>query len=1144
MSTADPDNHGSRSTPHPQPTRPIDATKGLALFLNKRIPGQKLWGARAGPDESEPVAAPALVDEQPFDESPSKPKIPPVSRLPLATARRNPHSSRNELQLAANAVQRWRLHVKNRVTARQAPIVHQRRTQRSAFRQWRQAYRGRHVEWRLEVKADVHLQYSRSGRALRAWRRYVELRREKAVERQNVLRIASTFRMRRTWAVWQSRIRRLCSQRAAEDEAKQLGERNSLRSAFHTWRVARSRRVLESRALHRAVQVFQRILAAKCLRQWHAQFQARLLAEEKWRTAEAFDCRRKCKLAISAWKAYVTVRQRKEHQLQAGLVLRNRHLAALVLKRWLARSRDIKQESNLEKLGAHHYAAVAFRKCVAVWRERCAISAAARMMTVELEAELDRARLLRVLHSWKKLLRDTARADKQYVATLQGSLLSYWRRHAALRTRSRELLEVKAGVEHFGRRITAITFAEWKGFVDWQRTQRSMLRNAELFAARAQKARHFRAWRAVLAAAVDDRMTANRGRALHDDLLLSRTLHTLRDYARGRIADRENLALAIRHRNRHIARTALHAWWMFADEASQRMAMWRAAVRHAYQVRVARAWAVWRVKAANQHATRVKWRMAGAHAERVSARNCLLGWRTVIKARETFRALFREFAMRHYGELLRNVFGIWRVRLQESKDDKLELHRIQSWRVRKVAINSLTKWREYVKLKIWQRKYDEAMYGQATAILKAARLRVALRTWVIRLRVRKFAAAMAARADAFRIRGQLTGAFGVWRCLRAHRRWERKSARKAEKFRRACVVRSAFSVWHSQRTDWNAIYTARVAVPIAFWGLKVSRRAFDGWRAYAVSRRKLRERVRDAMGWRNENALRTVAAQFLKCAQRERNEREAQALTAIGERRTDELKRVHRFALRWRAKTLVGRERRRSADADRQTEFLQQLRNEELLQQIAANVAQRYAIPIVKPQQNDYSRSWANRPPSVGSRPDPKRHRPPPRTPAFLTLTANTSVPYPVFFNPAAPQYNPSPGERSTSAQPAAAHHHAHEQLRPPPILSEGTRGDQQNRPLRFDDLLHHTTSNPARGPTTAPSQPLHPDVWATTSRILLRNENATHGSFPPAPTPPQNPQQRTWRKQTGELFGHPRGDPESHFSFGGVGDEPLMGLS
>ncbi|KAJ3184156.1 hypothetical protein HDU87_005002 [Geranomyces variabilis] len=1144
MSTAHPDNTGTTSTPHPQPTRPIDATKGLALFLNKRIPGQKLWGARVAPDEFEPVAAP--VDKPPVDEIPSKPKIPPVSRLPLARARYKPHPSRNELQLAANAVQRWRLFVKHKGMARQAPILDERRMQRLAFRQWRQAYRGRHVEWRLEVKADVHLQYSRGGRALLAWRRYVELRRQNAVERQDVLRIAGTFRMRRTWAVWRAHIRRLCTERATEDEAKQLSERNSIRAALRAWRFARSRRVLESRALHGAVQIFQRTLAGKCLRRWRAQLQARLLAEQKWRTAEGFDCRRKCKLAISAWKAYVMIRQRKELQLQAGLVLRNRHLAALVLKRWLTKSRDIKQESEMEKRGADHYAAVAVKKWTGAWRERYAIVAAARMMTVELEAELDRARLVHILHSWKNLLRDNIRADKQYVCTLQKSLLLCWRRQAAFRTRSRELLEVKAGVEHFGRRLTAITFAEWKGFVDWQRTQRLMLRDADVFAARAQKARHFRAWKAALAAAVDDRMTANRGRALHDDLLLSRTLHTLRDYARGRIAERENLALAIRHRNRHIARTALHAWWMYADDASQRMAMWRAAVRYAYQARVARAWAVWRIKAANQHAARVKRRMAGAHAERVAARNCLLGWRAVIKARETFRALFCEFAMRHYGELLRDIFGIWRARLQERKDDKLELNRIQSWRGRKVAMKSLAKWREYVKSKVWQRKYDEAVYGQATSLVQAALLRAALRTWVIRLRVRKIAAVMAARADAFRTRSQLAGAFGVWRCLRAHRRWERKSARKAEKFRRACVVRSAFSVWHSLRADWNAIYTARVAVPIAFWGLKVSRKAFDGWRAYAMSRRKLRERVRDAMGWKNENALRNVAAQFLKCAQREREDREARALTAIGERHTDELKRVHRFALKWRAKTLASREMRKRADADRQSELMQQLRNEELLGQIAANVAQRYAIPIVAkpPQQNDYARSWANRPPSFGSRADAKRHRPPPRTPAFLAVTANNSVPYPVFFSTAASQYDHSARERSTSAQPAAARFHPQEQQHPPPAPSEGTRADQQNRPLHFDDLHHHATSTPARGPTTAPSQPFHPHVWATTSRILLHNENATHGSFPPAPTPPQNHQQRTWRGQTGDLFGRAGGNVDSRLSFGAVGDEPLVGLS
>ncbi|KAJ3153421.1 hypothetical protein HDU86_005251 [Geranomyces michiganensis] len=1089
MSTASPDDHGSTSSPHPQPTRPIDATKGLALFLNKRIPGQKLWASRVAPViEPEPITA-TVEEIQPQS------KIPPVSRLPVAKARVKPPPSRDELQRAANAVQQWRTFVRRAEMARKGPVLDQRWTLRSAFRQWRKAYRSRHVEWRMEVKADVHLQYARSGRALRIWQLYVEQRRNKAMERENVTQIASNFLMRRTWAVWRSRISDLYSVRAAELKAEQCGERNSIRTAFQTWRGARNRRVMESTALKCAVQTYNRAFTGKCLHRWQTRLQARMLAGQKTRIAEEFERRRKHKLAFSAWRAFVASRQLREHQFQAGLVLRNRHLAALMLRRWLAKNRNARLEADLERRGADHYHAVVVKKCLAAWRERSAIMAAARMMTVKLQTELDRALLLRILHSWKGLLRDIARAEKQFIYMLQKRNLSRWRRQAALRIRSRELLEVKAGVEHFGRRITAITFAEWKGFVHWQRTQRFLLRDADIFAVRVRTARHFRAWRRALAAAVDDRMKANRGRALHDDLVLSRTLHILRVYARDRISERENLALAIRHRNRYIARKALRAWWSYADEASQRMAMWRTAVHHAYHARIARVWVLWRMKAASRHAARVKWRMAGVHADRVAAKNCLAGWRAVIKARESFRTLFREFAMRHYGELLRGVFNLWCARLQERRDDKLEALRIQSWRIRRIAIKSLAKWREYVKSKVWQRKYDQTILAQAASVLEAIRLRSALKTWITRLRVKKLTAAMAGRADAFRTRGQLTDAFGVWRCLRAHRRWERKSARKAAKFRRAIVIRSTFSHWHSLRTDWSAIYTARVAAPIAFWGLKVSRKAFDGWRKHAASKRELRERVRDAMGWKTENALRDVAAQFLKCAQKERANREARALMDIGKRGADELKRVHPFALKWRAKTLVGREKRKKADADRQTELLRQLRNEELLGQIAANVAQRFALPLQpKLEQDSYSRSWTSKPQNDRSRSSPKRHRPPPRAPAFLALAAKNSVPYSVFFNATATQSLTR--ERSTSAQPVAAHHHLYEQARPPLAQTERTRVEQPSRPLRFDDLLYQTTQNPACGLTMT-------DMWA-------RNENGIHESFPPAPTPPHNHQQET----------------------------------
>ena len=52
-------------------------------------------------------------------------------------------------------------------------------------------------------------------------------------------------------------------------------------------------------------------------------------------------------------------------------------------------------------------------------------------------------------------------------------------------------------------------------------------------------------------------------------------------------------ALAITHRNRTIARTALEAWYDFTATSNRKVAMWRAAIRYRYLRLVGRVWKEW-----------------------------------------------------------------------------------------------------------------------------------------------------------------------------------------------------------------------------------------------------------------------------------------------------------------------------------------------------------------------------------------------------------------------------------------------------------------------------------------------------------------------------------------------------------------------
>lgn len=137
-----------------------------------------------------------------------------------------------------------------------------------------------------------------------------------------------------------------------------------------------------------------------------------------------------------------------------------------------------------------------------------------------------------------------------------------------------------------------------------------------------------------------------------------------------------------------------------------------------------------------------------------------------------------------------------------------------------------------------------------------------------------------------------------------------RADRKSSAFNRRTVLTRYFHQWHSNRSDWAQLYEHRYQQPILYWGLHRTRKTFRAWRSYIQEKRELKERIKEAMGWKKERTMRKVAVQWLQVADHIQKSRAEKAMMDQAALTVESLRKVQKFAFRWRAKTLSSRARK------------------------------------------------------------------------------------------------------------------------------------------------------------------------------------------------------------------------------------------
>ncbi|KAJ3286456.1 spindle pole body protein Sfi1 [Borealophlyctis nickersoniae] len=680
---------------------------------------------------------------------------------------------------------------------------------------------------------------------------------------------------------------------------------------------------------------------------WKRNLKARLKEISSLKKATVADHRRVLRNALACWRAYVEVRAVKVDRKEQAVIHRHRQLARTCLRCWHLKHLHALVKQDLEKMAEWFNRRSLLRWVLAEWKERT--GGARENRRLEELAEEERIKLLkrRALARLNALAEITRQAEQRYIEQTFRRYWYSWMRRYFERVDKREMKEVEIGVRHWERRVLRAAIEEWRRIAknrlatshDTRRVLRaSMARLSSHAASQRSKRRdktvatslytdalvvHFWGrWKKEVEARREERLNMEKAAhgkaaALHERLIVRRALVALRSNGQNEVTLRQKMALAAVHRNRTLALTTLHAWWTYTIESSQKMMQWRTAVRHRYMSLVTKMWRTWQRQIVRLHRQRMQERVAGARYERVVAKRHLNAWHVFVRERSNMQAQVGGLSHRHDGARIAGAFRVWKEKAKNSKANRLVLDEQRAERERRVVAEVLKAWRGYARERRMEKQEEFERIQAMQAILAQQKLRSSMAAWVRHHRLQVHKRTLRARADTFYVRGTLVKAIRVWLRLFKHRKWEKRFTASATNFYNTSLLSRFFHTWHATRPDWRAIYDRSVTLPVVYWGMRVSRRALDAWKVYTRDRKELRRRIKDAEGWKRERMGRNACVAFLKAAEHTRALRAETVLKMQAQMTVEAMRKVQKYAMKWRAKTLAARAVSRGTEGPR-----------------------------------------------------------------------------------------------------------------------------------------------------------------------------------------------------------------------------------
>ncbi|KAM9100866.1 protein SFI1 homolog isoform 1-T2 [Sarcophilus harrisii] len=542
-----------------------------------------------------------------------------------------------------------------------------------AWSRWQQQFLRVQIIQKKEAEAVRLYEGRERHRALRAWRSYVQGRREK----QHRAQLAGQFRcatvVRAGFLVWRAAWEQRKRLHAHQARIEALAVRMALRHAFERWK-------------------HYMLVSAEEAASW-------LAAEEHHRRRLMLNGFRALKENVARSRLHRLRKNLAHGQYQAMLLQRFWHVWCVRVEQ----REDAKQLPQLLRALGHHRE-VLLHKSLQLWSQNAQGSRHEKAQSAKAE-HFYRTRSLSVLFgAWKSFScqRRAQRARWVEAASFHRESVTRWAfdtwwQKMCLQREAR--LSQRMAVLHNEQRALRSVWSTW-----CRRAAELSLERRGQAAARAhhrlgQLRKAFRIWKENLGALRDQRAGVLRAEAFHAGLLLRLAWSRWREYVAGQNAKWEKAVRAHRHYRRTLLRKALAAWMTYQERV--KVVLGQVAEREGRHRRECLRWGLglWRENALARREEARKILGAEEHYRRTLLRKVFVHWRDTAFLRAHTRqqeAVALTEARRQLGRgRLRALFQRWRARAQSASQQRVRLQRAARHHGARLLKAAWARWRTY-----------------------------------------------------------------------------------------------------------------------------------------------------------------------------------------------------------------------------------------------------------------------------------------------------------------------------------------------------------------------------------------------------------------------------------------------------------------
>ncbi|KAI9352893.1 hypothetical protein BDR26DRAFT_850022, partial [Obelidium mucronatum] len=842
-----------------------------------------------------------------------------------------------EFTLAKQTISRWKLFV----LSNKAKRFGENALLKAILLRWKHTHM---KHWRMGIKALVHHKVVVSTNLWKFWREKLEVHREKSRKWERAVSFANNTLAGKCihhWMMYRDhrRIQSLRTQFARSSHESMLTQR-----LFQIWlgkfRFKQYLKQLEEQAMRADCLRIKKC----CHRMWKSIYRRRVGWDEKVNRSLENRRRKLLETITTRWKEYTNMRKMKAERSEHAWNFYITHSRKKSFDHWLLLRAHRLKLHQYQSDAEEFYDQAQLRRAYLIWKQAAQESQKERE-SLHLAKEhrinqIKKATLLRLntFNKWKQVADNTCNHWRLRVS------FAKWRIRLVSSQLEKEKKYMEPGKIHYENHLKTMVLESWQHYVTLEKAERIQEQQAidfhrhSLLATSFRKFHHRYAIRRVqrdmeklaheshrlntlqksftnwINRAQDEyreRRNIRKVERFQKKLLLRKCFNAIARNADLEAIERENENIAVVHHNRTIALKSLHGWRYVASIANERAIARRSAIHHLYITVLNRCMSKWVSSVIARQRERFLMDLAAMRHDKSNMLRALRAWKQYTSESKNYRHAVSMFLESIERGNLRRAWDEWKSKLNQALEKKRVLERQRKEEEHKLVDKVFKAWNIYTTDRVVRRNEIQTRISHVEGALLQARVRRCFQNWVTYHSLKTEKKLRDTTACLLRKKNILAKSLKGWKRKHELQKREKKNNALAIEFHETRLQKVVFCSWKSRNVDWRQVYHKTYILPVQHYTRRVIKIAFDAWKVYIQTRRKKAALMKEAEGWRQELTLRDGAILWMKGAQNLRKMREGYRVQESFRNVEKEVLKVRKFALRWRAKTIASREKRR-----------------------------------------------------------------------------------------------------------------------------------------------------------------------------------------------------------------------------------------